>query len=108
MQVEVHGAQPSRFRYQLEAAGEAALEVPILVGIELCSVLREDVLVGGDEKAAGAAGRIADCVVGSGAHDVYDALYERTGGEVLAGALNDTADRPPMLGMWIGCASPWV
>jgi hypothetical protein len=51
-----------------------ALEVPVLVRVQLRAVLREDVLVGGDEKASGAASRIADSVFGGGAHDVYDAL----------------------------------
>ena len=79
VQVEVHGAQPARLRHQLEAADESTLEVPILVGIEFCAVLLQDVLVGGDEKAAGAAGRIADGVVETGPYGVYDAFYERTG-----------------------------
>ncbi len=39
------------------------------------------------------AGSHADRVVWGGAHDVYDALYERTGGEVLAGALGRLGGR---------------
>jgi hypothetical protein len=33
VQVEVHGAQPASFGNQLEAAGEAAFQVPVLVGV---------------------------------------------------------------------------
>ena len=40
-------------------------EVPLLVGVEM-RVVAEDVVVGGEEEPAGAAGRIADRLVGRG------------------------------------------
>ena len=45
-----------------------------------------DVVVGGQEEAAGAAGRVADGLPGLGLHDVDHGLDQRARREVLAGA----------------------
>ena len=63
MQVEVHGAQAPGCGHKLEASGDAPLQVPLLVKIEIGSVLIEDILVGSDQEATGAAGRVTYGIV---------------------------------------------
>jgi hypothetical protein len=74
--------------YLLPAAKGAFLEVALLVAGEVGVVLRE-VLVRGEEKAAGAAARIADQLAGLGRDAVHHRLDQRARREVLAGAALD-------------------
>jgi hypothetical protein len=76
VQVEVHGAQTARHGHELEVAGEAALEVSLLIRVEILTVLAQNVFVGTDKEASGTASRVADGVVGAEAHDVHGAFYE--------------------------------
>jgi hypothetical protein len=49
--------------------------------------------VGAHQEAPGAARRVADGLLGTGAHDVHDPGYELAGGEVLARALGGLCGR---------------
>jgi hypothetical protein len=60
--------------------------VPLLVGVQLLALVVDDVVMGGEEEAAGATGGVADGVVGRGLHHVHDGPDQLTGGEILAGA----------------------
>ena len=60
------------------------VEVVPLVAVE--RVVGLDVVAGGEQEAARAAGRVADRLAGGGLHDVDDGLDERARGEILPGA----------------------
>ena len=64
----------------------ASLQPLPLVPVHGWVMLGDDVVVGGQQEAAGAAGRVADGVVRAGAHHVHDGLDQRARREVLAGA----------------------
>ena len=85
VQVEVHDAQAGGVVDDFPAVQGAVAEVLPLVAVEGV-VMLGDVVVGGEQEAAGAAGGVADGEAGGGAHDVDDGLDERAGGEVLARA----------------------
>ena len=59
VQQQVHRAQPGGVVDDLPAGEQPRAEVALLVGVEV-GWCRQDVLVGGEEEAAGAAGRVAD------------------------------------------------
>ena len=64
MQVQVHDAQPGRVGDQFPAVHELLAQVLLLVLVEVLAVVLDDVVVGGQQEAARAAGRVADGVVG--------------------------------------------
>jgi hypothetical protein len=86
MQEKVHDAQARRGVDDLPAAQGVVAQDALLVGVELVVVRIGDVVVGGEQEAAGAAGGVADALAGGGAHDLDHGLDERARGEVLAGA----------------------
>jgi hypothetical protein len=64
VQEEVHGAEARRVVHDLPAAQGVELQVPLLLLVEL--VVAGDVVVSGQEEAPGAAGRVADGLLGLG------------------------------------------
>jgi hypothetical protein len=85
VQVQVHDAEAGGVVDDLPAAQGVVRDVVELVAVERV-VVAEDVVVGGQEKAAGPGGRVTDGVRRRRPHHVDDSLDERTRGEVLAGA----------------------
>ena len=85
MQHQVHRAHARRALHQLPAAKGAVFQVALLVAGEVGVVLRQ-VLVRGEQKAAGAAGRIADHLARPARDAIHHRLNERARREVLAGA----------------------
>ena len=78
---EVHAAEAGDVGHQLDAAQRLEAQVPLLVAVELEVVL--EVLVGGEEEAAGAAGRVGDHLAGLRPHAVDDGVDQRARREVL-------------------------
>src|SRR5579884_1404076 len=85
MQVQVHHAQAGGVVHELPAMQGVVIDVVLLVAVER-AVAAQDVIVGGQKEAAGAAGRVADGIVGGGVHHLDDGLDQRARGEVLPGA----------------------
>ncbi len=85
VQHQVHRAHARRALHQLPAAEGAFLQMALLVAGEVGVVVCE-VLVRGEQKAAGAAGRIAGHLTRPGRDAVHHRLNERARREVLAGA----------------------
>lgn len=84
MQHHVHGAKPRCGVHQFPAAQGAGIKELFLLPVQF--VVLGDVVVGRQQEAAGAAGRIADRLTGSGRHHLYHGLDQRPGGKVLPGA----------------------
>ena len=85
VEVEVHRAEADHAGDDIGAAQGLGAEVLHLRLAEL--VVLGDVVVGGEEESAGAAGGIADHLPGLGGHDLDDGADERARREVLSGAL---------------------
>ncbi len=85
MEVQVHHAETRRAVHDLPAVQRVALQMVPLLPVH-GRVMLHDVVVGGEEEPAGAAGRVADGRVRPGPHHVHDGFDERTRREVLAGA----------------------
>ena len=85
VKVEVHHAQPGRAVHDLPAVQGVPLQVLQLAPVHR-RVMADDVVMGGQQEAAGATGRVADGVVGPGPHHVHDGLDQRAWREVLPGA----------------------
>ena len=85
VEVQVHGAEARRAVHNLPAVQGVALQPLPLVPVH-GRVMVTDVVVGRQQEAAGAAGRVADGVVGAGAHHVHDGPDQRARREVLPGA----------------------
>jgi hypothetical protein len=84
VQEQVHGAQATDPLDELDAAQGLVAKVPLLVLVELVVAL--DVLVGGEEEPAGAAGRVDDALSGLRLDAIDHGVDEGARGEVLAGA----------------------
>jgi hypothetical protein len=87
VQVEVHDAQAGGVGHQLPAAHEALAQVLLLIGIECLAMLADHEVVGTQEEAARATGRVADGVVRVGLHHIDDGADQLPRREILAGAL---------------------
>ena len=85
MEVEVHGAEADHAGDDVGAAQGLGAEVLHLRLAEL--VVLGNVVVGGEEEAAGAAGGVANHLHRLGCHDIDDGADERAGCEVLPGSL---------------------
>ena len=85
VEVQVHGAEPRRAVYYFPAEQGVVLQPFPPVPVH-GRILGDDVVVGGQQEAAGAAGRVADRVVGAWAHHVHDGPDQRARREVLPGA----------------------
>jgi hypothetical protein len=85
VQHHVHRGQARRALHQLPAAQGLFLQVLFLLAREVGVVLGH-VVVRGKQKAAGAAGRVADRLAGLGRDAVHHGLDQRTRREVLARA----------------------
>ena len=85
VEVQVHGAEPGRAVHDLPAMQGVALE-PLPLAPVHGRVAGDDVVVGRQQETAGAAGRVADGVVGAGAHHVHDGPDQRARREILSGA----------------------
>ena len=85
VQQQVHGAQPGGELGDLPAGERPGPQMGGLVGIEGRAAL-DYRPVGAQEEPAGAAGRVADTVLGAGGHHIDDGGDQRPGGEVLARA----------------------
>jgi hypothetical protein len=83
VQVEVHRAEADDAGDDVGAAQGLGAEVLHLRLAEL--VVLGDVVVGGEQEAAGAAGGVANHLPGLGPHDIDDGADERAGSEVLTG-----------------------
>ena len=85
VEVQVHHAQPGRAVHDLPAVQGVPLQVLLLILVH-GRVAVNNVVVGGQQKTAGAAGRVADGVVRAGAHRVHDRPDQRSRREILPGA----------------------
>ena len=84
MKHQVHRAHARRALHQLPAAEGAVFQLALLVAGEVGEVVRQ-VLMRGEQKAAGAAGRVADHLARPGRDAIHHRLNERARREVLAG-----------------------
>lgn len=82
MEDKVHAAEPCDTVHQFHASHRIVVEMPEPRLIEL--VVLADKGMRGEQKAAGAAGRIADHFARTRLHHLHDGLDQRTRGEVLA------------------------
>ncbi len=85
VQQHVHGAQPRRGLHQLPALEGFFLELLALI-LGHVRIMLHHIVMRCEQKAAGAAGRIAHGLAGLRRHDIDNGLDQRTRGEVLAGA----------------------
>jgi len=85
MEHQVHRAHARLALHQLPAAEGAVCQVTLLVAGEVGEVVRQVVLMRGEQKAVGAAGRVADHLARPGRDAVHHRLNERARREVLAG-----------------------
>ena len=83
VQEQVHGAETSGRRYELDRIERLGLQVTYLVTIQ--PVVLEDVAGGREEKTSGAGGWIDDGGSGLGAHDLDDGVDQDARREILAG-----------------------
>ena len=86
MQVEVHGAQPDHAVHHVLSSQGVELEELLLFYVQIESLPVGKIVVGSQEKAACAAGRIVDGLAWLGAHHFHHGPDERPGSEVLARA----------------------
>ena len=84
VQVEVHPAQSGDVRDQLDGAQRVEAEVPLLIAVQVGVAL--DVIVRGQQKAAGAAGRVDHHLARARPNAIDDCLNDRARREVLPGA----------------------
>ncbi len=100
VQVQVHDAQPGGVGDQFPALHERRPQVLLLILVEFLAVVADDVVVGGQQESARAAGRIADGVVRLRPHHVDDGLDQFAGREVLPrtlGGLGGTLGQQPFV-----------
>lgn len=84
VQIPIHHAQPSRIGDKSPAVGKVGLEMPFLVLVHV--VVVDDMIVGGQQEAAGAAGRVADGIF-AGRLDAIDDGVDQFAGSVSGKAL---------------------
>ena len=84
MQQQIHGAEAGNAVHEFDAVKGAVAELAFLRFVEL--MVFDQVIVGGEEETAGAAGGIANGLSGLGSHDFDHGGDEGTRGEILAGA----------------------
>ena len=82
VQVQVHNTHPRRAVDDLPAVQRAVLQVVLLALVHL-NIFLLDVVVGGQQESAGAAGGIADGHIRPRTHHLHDRLDERARREVL-------------------------
>jgi len=82
MQIEVHGAQARHVGHDVVAVNRLLVDEFLGFAVEPGLVQK---LVGGQQEAAGAAGRIGDAHVRLGPHRLDDGADDRTRREILAG-----------------------
>ena len=85
VQVQVHDAEPGGRGNDVHSLDEVPAKMALLVRVQRASVLPQDMVVGGEQDAAGTAGGIAHRVVRPGLHDVDDRPDHFARGEVLPG-----------------------
>ena len=85
VEVEVHDAEPGGLCHVVPAKEGAVLKALPLALVHAW-IVADDVVVGGQEETAGAAGGVADGGVRLRTHDVHNGLYQGARGEVLARA----------------------
>ena len=80
---QVHDAKPGGVRDEFPAPHEAPLQVLLLVGVEVFALVPHDVIMGGQKKAPGAAGGVAERVCRCRSGAIHDRLDEFSGREIL-------------------------
>jgi len=80
---QVHDAKPGGVRDEFPALHEAALQVLLLVGVEVFTLVPHHVVMSGQEKAARAASGVAERVCRCRSGAIHDRLDEFSGREIL-------------------------
>jgi hypothetical protein len=79
VQEQVHRAHAADFRRKLHGFHQILAQRAFLIAVQILLELGQNVVVGVEEKSAGARGRIADAIAGSRLHHLANCLNHRRG-----------------------------